>query len=243
MNTVLPLLETPPRPWHLPDSAREGLATTPFGLYVHVPFCATRCGYCDFNTYTAEELGPGANRSEYAGTAIAELRRAAETLGPDRPMVSTVFVGGGTPTLLPADDLAAVLAAVSELFPVADDVEVTTEANPETVSPASLARLREAGFTRISLGMQSAAEHVLAVLDRRHTPGRAVEAGQEARAAGVADATSRPSSARQSRSLQAGSRESAHEVSMAGPLLQGGRCGRPAHRVSGRASRVDSIIH
>ncbi|MGY1820948.1 radical SAM family heme chaperone HemW [Geodermatophilus sp. SYSU D00079] len=184
MNTVLPLLESPPRSWHLPDSAREHLATTPFGLYVHVPFCATRCGYCDFNTYTAEELGPGASRAEYAGTAIAELRLAAATLGPDLPMVSTVFVGGGTPTLLAADDLAAVLAAVRELFPVADDVEVTTEANPETVTPGSLARLREAGFTRVSLGMQSAAEHVLAVLDRRHTPGRAAEAAREARAAG-----------------------------------------------------------
>jgi oxygen-independent coproporphyrinogen-3 oxidase len=98
--------------------------------------------------------------------------------------VSTVFVGGGTPTLLPADDLAAVLAAARDLFPVADDVEVTTEANPESVTPASLARLREGGFTRVSLGMQSAAEHVLAVLDRRHTPGRAVEAAPEARAAG-----------------------------------------------------------
>jgi putative oxygen-independent coproporphyrinogen III oxidase len=184
MNTVLPLLESPPRSWHLPDSAREGLATTPFGLYVHVPFCATRCGYCDFNTYTADELGPGASRAEYAGTAITELRLAAATLGPDLPTVSTVFVGGGTPTLLAADDLAAVLAAARELFPVADDVEVTTEANPETVSPESLARLREAGFTRVSLGMQSAAEHVLAVLDRRHTPGRAVEAAREARAAG-----------------------------------------------------------
>ncbi|MBB3082588.1 radical SAM family heme chaperone HemW [Geodermatophilus sabuli] len=183
MNTVLPL-ETPPRPWQLPDSAREGLATTPFGLYVHVPFCATRCGYCDFNTYTADELGPGASRAEYAGTAIAELRLAAATLGPDLPTVSTVFVGGGTPTLLAADDLAAVLAAVRQLFPVADDVEVTTEANPETVTPGSLSRLREGGFTRISLGMQSAAEHVLAVLDRRHTPGRAVEAAREARAAG-----------------------------------------------------------
>ena len=148
------------------------------------PFCATRCGYCDFNTYTSDELGPGANRAEYAGTAIAELQRAAATLGPDLPTVSTVFVGGGTPTLLPADDLAAVLAAVRELFPVADDVEVTTEANPESVDPAYLARLREAGFTRVSLGMQSAAEHVLAVLDRRHTPGRAVEAAHEARAAG-----------------------------------------------------------
>jgi oxygen-independent coproporphyrinogen-3 oxidase len=184
MSTVLPLLDPPVRSFELPASAREGLTTTPFGLYVHVPFCATRCGYCDFNTYTSDELGPGANRAEYAGTAIAELRRAAETLGPDRPTVSTVFVGGGTPTLLPADDLAAVLAAIRELFPVADDVEVTTEANPESVTPASLGRLREAGFTRISLGMQSAAEHVLAVLDRRHTPGRAAEAAREARAAG-----------------------------------------------------------
>ena len=184
MNTALPLLETPPRSVELPESAREGLGGTPFGLYVHVPFCATRCGYCDFNTYTSDELGPGANRAEYAGTSIAELRRAAETLGPDLPTVSTVFVGGGTPTLLPADDLAAVLAAVRGLFPVADDVEVTTEANPESVTPASLSRLREAGFTRVSLGMQSAAEHVLAMLDRRHTPGRAVEAAHEARAAG-----------------------------------------------------------
>ena len=185
MNTALPLLEAaPPRTLQLPDSAREGLARTPFGLYVHVPFCATRCGYCDFNTYTADELGPGASRAEYAGTAIAELRQAAETLGPDLPTVSTVFVGGGTPTLLAADDLAAVLTEARRLFPVSDDVEVTTEANPETVTPASLATLRAAGFTRISLGMQSAAEHVLAVLDRRHTPGRAVEAAREAHAAG-----------------------------------------------------------
>jgi putative oxygen-independent coproporphyrinogen III oxidase len=184
MNTVLPLLERPAQPIELPAAAREGLATTPFGLYVHVPFCATRCGYCDFNTYTSDELGPGASRDQYAGTAIAELRRAADTLGPEPPTVSTVFVGGGTPTLLSADDLAAVLAEIRRLFPVAEDVEVTTEANPETVSPASLTRLREAGFTRVSLGMQSAAQHVLAVLDRRHTPGRAVEAAREARAAG-----------------------------------------------------------
>ncbi|MFL6095592.1 MAG: radical SAM family heme chaperone HemW [Blastococcus sp.] len=184
MNTVLPLLETPARTLELPENARGGLTTTPFGLYVHVPFCATRCGYCDFNTYTSDELGPGANRAEYAGTAISELRRAADTLGPDLPTISTVFVGGGTPTLLPAGDLAAVLAAARDLFPMAEDVEVTTEANPESVTPASLARLREGGFTRVSLGMQSAAEHVLAVLDRRHTPGRAVEAAHEARAAG-----------------------------------------------------------
>src|SRR4051812_20450554 len=166
MSTVLPLAEPPVASIELPASAREGLPTTPFGLYVHVPFCATRCGYCDFNTYTAEELGPGASRAEYAGTAVTELRRAAQTLGPELPTVSTVFVGGGTPTLLGADDLAAVLAEIRRLFPVTDDVEVTTEANPETVDPAYLGRLREAGFTRVSLGMQSAAEHVLAVLDR-----------------------------------------------------------------------------
>jgi oxygen-independent coproporphyrinogen-3 oxidase len=190
MNAPTTLLPAPSAPadrlgpgW-LPEQARADVARTPFGLYVHVPFCATRCGYCDFNTYTSEELGPGANRAEYAGTAIAELRAAAAVLGPEPPTVSTVFVGGGTPTLLPADDLAAVLAAARELFPMADDAEVTTEANPESVTPASLARLREAGFTRVSLGMQSAAEHVLAVLDRRHTPGRAVEAAHEARAAG-----------------------------------------------------------
>src|SRR3712207_1908805 len=185
MDADLPLLPAPPAaPFALPEGARTGLATTPFGLYVHVPFCASRCGYCDFNTYTSDELGPGATRAEYAGTVVAELRRAADVLGPDRPEVQTVFVGGGTPTLLPADDLVAVMDAVRELFPVAADVEVTTEANPESVTPASLATLRAGGFTRISLGMQSAAEHVLAVLDRRHTPGRAVQAAHEARAAG-----------------------------------------------------------
>ncbi len=184
MNTVLPVVERAVPPLELPSSARDGLASTPFGLYVHVPFCATRCGYCDFNTYTSDELGPGANRAEYAGTAIDELRRAARTLGPDLPTVSTVFVGGGTPTLLPAADLAAVLAEVHRLFPVAADVEVTTEANPETVDRGYLSALREAGFTRVSLGMQSAAEHVLAVLDRRHTPGRAAQAARDARAAG-----------------------------------------------------------
>src|SRR3712207_2962626 len=137
MNTVLPLLNDAglppgsPGPDRLPDSAREGLAGTAFGLYVHVPFCASRCGYCDFNTYTSDELGPGANRSEYAGTAIAELRLAAQVLGPEPPAVQTVFVGGGTPTLLPAADLVAVLDAVRELFPVAPDVEVTTERSEE----------------------------------------------------------------------------------------------------------------
>src|ERR687894_648270 len=180
MNTVLPLLEAPPRTLQLPDRAREGLARTPFGLYVHVPFCATRCGYCDFNTYTADELGPGASRAEYAGTAIAELRQAAETLGPDLPTVSTVFVGGGTPTLLPADDLAAVLAEVRRLFPVAPDVEVTTEANPESVTPASLARLR-ARQPRPDLRHPGGDRRRLVRLARRR-PGRASGPRQRLRA-------------------------------------------------------------
>ena len=151
---------------------------------MHVPFCATRCGYCDFNTYTADELGPGANRAEYAGTAIAELRLAAAILGPDLPAVATVFVGGGTPTLLPADDLAAVLAAVRDLFPVAADAEVTTEANPESVTPASLARLREAGFTRISLGMQSRRRARAGGAGPPAHPGPGGRGRAEARAAG-----------------------------------------------------------
>jgi oxygen-independent coproporphyrinogen-3 oxidase len=98
--------------------------------------------------------------------------------------VRTVFVGGGTPTLLPTDDLARLLAAVDKAWGLAPDAEVTTEANPESVDPVSLARLRSAGFTRISLGMQSTAPHVLRVLDRRHTPGRAAAAALEAREAG-----------------------------------------------------------
>jgi oxygen-independent coproporphyrinogen-3 oxidase len=98
--------------------------------------------------------------------------------------VQTVFVGGGTPTLLPPGDLAAVLAAVRHEFGLASDAEVTTEANPDSVDARSLDQLREAGFTRVSFGMQSTAPHVLAVLERTHTPGRAVEVVAEARAAG-----------------------------------------------------------
>jgi len=156
-----------------------------FGVYVHVPFCASRCGYCDFNTYTSDELGPGASRSTYAATAIAEIHRAADLLaGTGVPEVSTVFVGGGTPTLLPSEDLGAILAAIQQRWGLLPDAEVTTEANPDSVTPASLETLRRSGFTRISFGMQSAASHVLQMLERTHTPGRAVAAAHEARAAG-----------------------------------------------------------
>lgn len=153
----------------------------PFGIYVHVPFCATRCGYCDFNTYTPAELGDATPDGWLAALQV-ELELAARRVGA-RP-VDTVFVGGGTPTLLGGDGLAAVLAAVRTNFTLAPGAEVTTEANPESSSPALFARLREAGYTRVSLGMQSAATHVLKVLDRVHSAGRAPAAAREARAEG-----------------------------------------------------------
>jgi putative oxygen-independent coproporphyrinogen III oxidase len=154
----------------------------PFGIYIHVPFCATRCGYCDFNTYTPAELG-GANPDEWLVALRAELALAAERMGTP-PAVNTVFVGGGTPSLLGGAGLSAVLDALRECFTLAPDAEVTTEANPESTSPQLFAQLRRAGFNRVSLGMQSMARHVLAVLDRVHSPGRALDAAREARAAG-----------------------------------------------------------
>lgn len=153
---------------------------TAFGIYVHVPFCAARCGYCDFNTYTPGELG-GATPEGWLAGLRTELRLAAERTN---AVVDTVFVGGGTPSMLGAERLGRVLDAVRDHFPMASGAEVTTEANPESTSPAFFDMLREAGFTRVSLGMQSASSHVLAVLDRTHTAGRAPEAAREARAAG-----------------------------------------------------------
>ena len=154
------------------------------GVYVHVPFCATRCSYCDFVTYTADELRGHDARAGYAVQAIAELRLAADALGPQRPPVATVFFGGGTPTLLPAGDLAAILRAVDDELGLAAGAEVTVEANPDSVHPRSLAALREAGVTRMSFGMQSARGHVLAALGRTHAPGRPAAAAREARAEG-----------------------------------------------------------
>jgi putative oxygen-independent coproporphyrinogen III oxidase len=168
----------------LPGAATAALGAAPFGVYVHVPFCVTRCGYCDFNTYTAPELGSGASRDSYAGLAAAEVQLAGRVLGRRAGPAATVFFGGGTPTLLPAADLGAMLAAIDAEFGLAAGAEVTVEANPETVDERVLADLRAAGFTRISLGMQSAVPHVLAVLDRVHQPGRPQQCAAWARAAG-----------------------------------------------------------
>ncbi|KGN42124.1 radical SAM family heme chaperone HemW [Knoellia aerolata] len=179
----LPDGDPAPPSGELPPQALAGLGERPFGIYLHVPFCRVRCGYCDFNTYTLTELGPGAGTSSFVDTALAELDLARDVLGGSAPPVDTVFVGGGTPTMLPASDLVRAVDGIRERFGLADDVEVTTEANPDSVTPQSLRELADGGFTRVSLGMQSAVPHVLATLDRTHDPegvGRAVRGARDA---------------------------------------------------------------
>ncbi|MDA3646603.1 radical SAM family heme chaperone HemW [Saccharopolyspora indica] len=187
MPAQLPTGEPAPADGALPPEALTGLGSRPFGVYVHVPFCATRCGYCDFNTYTADELGSSASFGSWLDGVRAELELGARVLSAEGalvPAAQSVFVGGGTPSLLGAQRLGEVLDAIRDTFGLADAAEVTTESNPESTSPEFFATIRTAGYTRVSLGMQSAAEHVLRILERRHTPGRAVAAAREARAAG-----------------------------------------------------------
>jgi putative oxygen-independent coproporphyrinogen III oxidase len=184
MPSAPPDGEPAPADGTLPEQARGTLGQRPFGIYVHVPFCSVRCGYCDFNTYTSAELGGGASRAAYAETAVRELQLARRVLGDVDLPVETVFFGGGTPTLLPPQDLAAILAAIDGEFGLAPDAEVTTESNPDSVSADDLDVLRGHGFNRISFGMQSAVPQVLATLDRTHDPLRVPLAVQWAREAG-----------------------------------------------------------
>ena len=184
MPSALPDGEPVPSDGSLPATALTGLAERQLGIYLHVPFCSVRCGYCDFNTYTVSELGGhGAGISTYADAAVAELNLAQHVLGDAAPAVSTVFVGGGTPTMLRADDLVRMLDEVRSLFGLTSDAEVTTEANPDTVDPRVAEALAVGGFNRVSLGMQSAVPHVLATLERTHDPdnvGAAVHAVRDA---------------------------------------------------------------
>jgi len=185
--SALPLADPAPLDGLLPESVAEGANDRNFGVYLHVPFCRVRCGYCDFNTYTSDELR-GAKRSDYASQAIAEVALAATVMNearmPDRP-VSTVFFGGGTPTLLPASDLVAMLRSVVDTWGLAPGAEVTTEANPDSVDLEYLMALKAAGFTRVSFGMQSAVPHVLATLERTHDPSRIPFVVRWAREAGL----------------------------------------------------------
>ena len=183
-----PTGEVPPRDGSLPTSAGIGAAERGLSLYVHVPYCRVRCGYCDFNTYTADDLGPGASREDYRGNLARELDLSVSTLaeaGAGDREVSTIFFGGGTPTLLAADVLAGVMDDIRARFPLAENVEVTTEANPDTLDPEYISTLARAGFNRISMGMQSAVPHVLATLDRTHDPEKIPEVARWVKDAGL----------------------------------------------------------
>lgn len=159
-----------------------------FEVYIHVPFCMRRCGYCDFNTYTAIDMGAGASRGNYANMVIREMaivRDWQERHGIVEPPAGTVFFGGGTPTILKAADLVAMLDAVRGAWGIADNAEITTEANPDTVNADYVRELADGGFNRISFGMQSAVPHVLKTLDRTHTPENVAAGISAANAAGM----------------------------------------------------------
>jgi len=184
--STLPDGDPVPADGSLPDQAYVGMADRSLSFYLHVPFCATRCGYCDFNTYTAGELGTAASPQSWLDAALTEIDLAAKVLGArgnQRP-VSTVFVGGGTPSMVGAGPLTALLDGIRDRFGLTPDAEVTTEANPESTDPDLLGRLRDAGYTRLSLGMQSTSTRVLRILDRTHTAGRALDVVGWARSAG-----------------------------------------------------------
>ncbi|QEO09802.1 radical SAM family heme chaperone HemW [Protaetiibacter larvae] len=187
MPSALPLADPAPADGALPASVAEGATGRDLGVYLHVPFCRVRCGYCDFNTYTASEIR-GVKQSDYAAQASAEVAFATGVLadaGVAPRAVSTVFFGGGTPTLLPSADLIRMLDAVRDAWGLAPDAEVTTEANPDSVTEAGLAELAAAGFTRVSFGMQSAVPHVLRTLERTHDPARIPDVVRWARNAGL----------------------------------------------------------
>jgi putative oxygen-independent coproporphyrinogen III oxidase len=186
MPSALPEGEPAPPSGELPASALGALGSGPFGVYVHVPFCTVRCGYCDFNTYTLTELGvDGASVGTYADVALRELDLASRVLGPAAPQAQTVFFGGGTPTMLPVSDLVRVLDGIRSRFGLAEGAEVTTEANPDSVSQESLKALAAGGFTRVSLGMQSSVPQVLATLERTHDPVNVARAVEAAKLAGL----------------------------------------------------------
>jgi len=174
-----------PESGELPPWALVDLANRDLGLYVHVPFCRVRCGYCDFNTYTPTELGGRLSQDAYLEALEAEAALAAGVLGKQRPSVATVFVGGGTPTLLGADRLARLLTIVRSHFPFDLGAEITVESNPDSVTEADLTGLARAGVTRISFGVQSTVTHVLAALDRTHDPERVAPLVATARRAGL----------------------------------------------------------
>ncbi|PID96595.1 MAG: coproporphyrinogen III oxidase [Actinomycetales bacterium] len=188
MPPNLPDGDPAPPSGELPASALATLGDRAFGIYLHVPYCALRCGYCDFNTYALPEsvaTGPGAPE-RYATAVARELDVAARVLGSAAPPVDTIFVGGGTPTILAPETLTGLLRGIPDRFDLRPDAEVTVEANPDTMTPALADILAAAGCTRVSMGMQSADPRVLAVLERTHEPSHVAAAVRALRGAGLA---------------------------------------------------------
>jgi oxygen-independent coproporphyrinogen-3 oxidase len=148
-----------------------------FGIYVHIPFCAHRCGYCDFATYD--------DKQDWIPRYVAALRAEIARAGGSHRPVTSIFIGGGTPTLLPTDDLAGVVDLLHDTFEVEAGAEVTVECNPETASVDLFERLAGSGVNRVSMGAQSFSAEVLATLERQHTPQRPLEAVAEARRGGI----------------------------------------------------------
>ena len=172
----------------LPESALVDAETRTFHAYVHVPYCQVKCGYCDFNTYTADEIGTS-SQGTFAQTLIQEISFAESVVKqsdlPKRKLKS-IFLGGGTPTMLPASDLIAILDKLKTTFDVHPDADITTEANPDSVDEQYIQDLKAGGFNRISFGMQSAVPHVLKVLERTHQPENVGKVVSFAKAAGLA---------------------------------------------------------
>jgi len=187
MAGPLPIGDAAPSDGMLPVGSAALAVGREFGAYVHVPFCRVRCGYCDFNTYTSTEL-PGASQTDYIDEVEREIALAASVLGTagmSPRQLSTVFFGGGTPTLLPAADLVRALSSLRKTWGLSPDAEITTEANPDSVDAQYLAFLAAGGFTRVSFGVQSAVPHVLATLDRTHDPKRVPDVVQAAKDVGL----------------------------------------------------------
>ncbi len=150
-----------------------------FGVYVHWPFCAAKCPYCDFNSHVSRDIDHG----RWRRALLEDLRYMASLAGPRR--VESVFFGGGTPSLMPPDTVAALVAEVGRLFSAGDDLEVTLEANPTSVEAARFAGYRDAGVNRFSLGIQSLIDADLRALGRQHTAAEALAAIDVAQSTGA----------------------------------------------------------
>lgn len=179
--------DSPPRDGTLPLSAFDGADTRSWGLYVHIPFCAVRCGYCDFNTYTSDELEAG-SRETFPAVAAREMDFAAAVMRAspgDSRKLRSVFFGGGTPTLLGPKPLLALLKKADQLWGLEPGAEVTVEANPDSVTPQGLDVLRAGGVTRVSWGVVSTDVQVLKTLDRTHDPEQLAGVMRNTREAGL----------------------------------------------------------